>query len=123
MSNLFGQPRLPPGLLHDMEEIRAAAPTYDAANGGQFTPGAAQRITFKGCVLPVTEDDLRRAPVGTYTKESRKIYTNGHALGVGGQVYDPQDGATYTVTGDLDYGSIGAIRRFTAERKGVASPK
>lgn len=123
MSNLFGQPMLPRGLLHDMEDILAAAATYDAANGGQWTPGDRQRVTFKGCVLPVSEDDLRRAPAGTYTAESRKIYTNGHDLGVGGQVYDPQDGATYTVTGDLNHGTISPIRRYTAERKGVAAPK
>ena len=63
------------------------------------------------------------AAEGTYTANSRKIYTNGHALRIGGQVYDPQDGATYTVRGDLDHGVIHPLRRFVADRKGEAASK
>lgn len=40
-----------------------------------------------------------------------------------GQVYDPQDGATYTVRGDLDHGVIHPLRRFVADRKGEAASK
>ena len=42
---------------------------------------------------------------------------------IGGQVYDPQDGATYTVRGDLDHGVIHPLRRFVADRKGEAASK
>lgn len=66
---------------------------------------------------------LETAAEGTYTANSRKIYTNGHALRIGGQVYDPQDGATYTVRGDLDHGVIHPLRRFVADRKGEAASK
>ena len=69
-------------------------------------------------MLPVSEDDWKTAAEGTYTANSRKIYTNGHVLRIGGQVYDPQDGATYTVRGDLDHGVIHPLRRFVADRKG-----
>lgn len=123
MNRKFGQPQLPRGILHDMQELRAGDPTYDAENGGQWTGGQVERVTFKGCVLPVSEDDWRTAPQGTFTQNSRKVYTNGHALRVGGEVYDPEDGETYTVTGDLNHGSIHPIRRFVVERKGVAAPK
>lgn len=123
MIKSFGQPMLPRGILHELEELRAGAADYDAGNGGQWTPAPIERVPFQGCVLPVSEDDWRKAAQGAYTKDSRKIYTNGHALRVGGQVYDPQDGAAYTVTGDLDHGVIHPLRRFTAERKGEAAPK
>ena len=67
----------------------------------------------------------RRLAAGapTFTRNSRKIYTNGHALGVGSRVYDPESGVTYTVTGDLDHGAIHPLRRFVVERKGEAAPK
>lgn len=119
----FGKPLLPRGLLHELIELRAGPPVLDMENGGQWVSGEPERVPFQGCVLPVSEDDWQHAPQGTYTRDSRKIYTNGHALGVGGQVYDPQDGATYTVTGDLDHGVIHPLRRFVAERKGEAAPK
>ena len=46
-----------------------------------------------------------------------------NVLRIGGQVYDPQDGATYTVRGDLDHGVIHPLRRFVADRKGEAASK
>lgn len=123
MNATFGQPMLPRGIMHAMEDLHAAEPSYNAGNGGQWESGDVVRVPFEGAVLPVSEDDWRKAPQGTYTKNSRKIYTNGHELRVGAQVYDPQDGATYTVTGDLNYGSIHPMRRFSAERKEVTAAK
>ena len=87
MNRRFGQPRLPRGILHTLTEIRVPSPTYDAENGGQWVPGTPERIDFEGCVLPVSEDDWKTAAEGTYTANSRKIYTNGHVLRIGGQYY------------------------------------
>ena len=117
------QSGLPQCILHTLTEIRAPAPTYDVENGGQWVAGTPERIDFEGCVLPVSEDDWKTAAEGTYTANSRKIYTNGHVLRIGGQVYDPQDSATYTVRGDLDHGVIHPLRRFVADRKGEAASK
>ena len=114
---------LPRGILRDLVELRVTAADYDPTNGGQWISGQEERVTFQGCVLPMSEDDWRHAAQGAYTKESRKIYTNGHSLRVGSQVLDPQDGATYTVTGDLDHGVLHPLRRYTAECKGVAAPR
>lgn len=119
----FGQPEIPAALLHDMEELRAAAPVYDPDNGGQLIPQEPERIPFRGAVLPLSERDLRAAAAGAYTKDSQKLYTNGHALTAGQQVYDPPTGATYLVTGDLDYNTIGLLRRYIVERRGKAAPK
>lgn len=119
----FGKPMLPRGLLRELIELKAPTPVYDPDNGGQWVSSQAEEVPFQGCVLMVSEEDWQKAAQGTYTKDSRKIYTNGHALSIGGQVYDPQDGAIYTVTGELSYGSIHPFHRFVAERKGVAKPK
>lgn len=119
----FGQPRLPKSIMHTLEELRAPAPDYDPDNGGQWETGEAERVEFQGAVLPVSAEDIRKAPQGTYTKDSRKIYTDGHDLQIGSQVYDPQDGATYTVTSDLNWGTIHPMRRYAVERKGATASK
>ena len=119
----FGKPMLPRGILHELVELRAGPGGYDPDNGGQWVRSEPERIPFQGVVLVVSEDDWQKAPQGTCTRNSRKIYTTGHALGVGSRVYDPESGATYTVTGDLDHGAIHPLRRFVAERKGEAAPK
>jgi len=114
---------LPRGILHELVELRAGPGRYDPDHGGQWVRSEPERIPFQGVVLVVSEDDWQQAPQGTFTRNSRKIYTNGHALGVGSRVYDPESGVTYTVTGDLDHGTIHPLRRFVVERKGEAAPK
>lgn len=123
MIGKFGQPVLPRGIMRDLVELRAGNAAYDPENGGQWSRGQVERVPFKGCVLPMSEDDWRTAPQGTYTKESRKIYTDGHELCEGSGVYDPQDGATYTVKGDLNHGTLHPMRRYVVERKGVSAPR
>ena len=110
----FGKPMLPRGILHELVELRAGPGGYDPDNGGQWVRSEPERIPFQGVVLVVSEDDWQKAPQGTFTR---------NALGVGSRVYDPESGATYTVTGDLDHGAIRPLRRFVAERKGEAAPK
>jgi hypothetical protein len=125
MITQFGQPMLPKSIMHTLEELRAPTPEYDPENGGQWVTDdkEVERISFQGAVLPVSEEDIKKAPQGTYTKDSRKVYTNGHDLQIGSQVYDPKDGATYHVTGDLNWGSIHPMRRYAVERKGATAPK
>ena len=119
----FGQPAIPAALLHGMEELRAPTPTYDPEHGGQYIPGTPQRIPFQGTVLPLSDDDIRRMPSGTYTKRSRKVYTNGYILLEGTQVYDPPSGDTYTVGSSLDHGLIHGMRRYVVEMKGASAAK
>lgn len=88
----FGKPMLPRGILHELVELRAGPGGYDPDNGGQWVRSEPERIPFQGVVLVVSEDDWQKAPQGTFTRNSRKIYTNGHALGVGSRVYDPESG-------------------------------
>lgn len=122
MNRRFGQPSLPRGMLRELFELQTGEPCYSPDNGGQWEPGEAQKVPFMGCVLPVSEEDWRKAPQGTYTEKSRKLYTNGHELHSGGVVCDPQEGQSYTVTGSLDYGSFSFLRRYIIEREGAAGP-
>lgn len=109
---------LPSGVQTLLYELREATePTYSAERGGQYIKSPPERVAFWGALLPLSADDLRRAPQGTYTANSRKLYTQ-HTLTPGAQVAHGDD--TYTVTGDVNYGSINSLKRYTLERKGVA---
>ena len=57
------------------------------------------------------------------TNLSEKIYTNGHALQVGAQVYDPDTDTTYTVTQELGHNSIHPMKRYLVEARGKAAAK
>lgn len=103
--------------MHTMYQLKSGG-QYDQQAGGQWAPAKEERIAFQGVVLPVSDKDLQRAPTGTYSKDSEKIYTNGYALIVGGSVYDPQSDMTYTVTQELGHNSIHPMKRYIVEAKG-----
>ncbi len=110
-------PQIPRTLMHTMYQLKSGG-QYDQQAGGQWAPAKEERIAFQGVVLPVSDKDLQRAPTGTYSKDSEKIYTNGYALIVGGSVYDPQSDMTYTVTQELGHNSIHPMKRYIVEAKG-----
>lgn len=110
--------KLPKHVLCTCYELRRDAGTIDYDNGGQYAPGAVQRIAFQGALLPLSDEDLRYAPQGAYSADSRKLYADGYALAVGAEV--EVDEAVYTVTGSRDYGHLGTLRRYTVERRGTA---
>ena len=96
---------------------------YDQDQGGQWVPTPDQRTAFQGVVLPVSDVDLRREITGTVTDRSEKIYTNGHALKVGAEVYDPDSDTTYTVTQELGHNSLHPLKRYLVEARGGAAAK
>lgn len=116
------QPMIPAGIMVPCVEIRQSKPEYLADNGGQYLPGAEMRIPFQGAILPLSERDLRAMPQGTYTAETKKLYTNGYALAVGAKVQGKESGITYTVKGEIEYGSIHNMRRYLVEAKREAAP-
>lgn len=120
--SVYANPRLPASLLRPLTELRAPTATYSPENGGQYIPGAPARIAFRGCIMPIGQDDLRRAEAGTFGANSRKIYTNGHKLRKGAQIEDDA-GDVYTITGDLDHTGVSPIGIYYAERKEVAAPQ
>lgn len=119
----FTGPNIPGQLMHDMYELRSTGGKHDMKNGGQWVPGSVERKRFKGVVLPVNDKDLMYMEGGTYTQNSRKVYTNGYSLEVGEKIYDPQDGSTYTVKQELGYNSIHPIKRYLIDSKGGAAEK
>ena len=112
-------PQIPPGLLHQMHQIRSGS-KFSQAQGGQWVPGEDERVSFQGVVLPVTDKDLIRDMGGTITKDTVKIYTNGHGLEVGCRVED-RYGSVYTVTQELDHNYLHPMKRYLADRAGKAA--
>lgn len=108
-----------PGLvLTTCYELQRTAPTIDYANGGQYKPAKPVRMAFRGAVLPMSAQDLRYAPQGAYTVDTRKLYTD-RDLQPGCEV--EACGATYTVTSSADYGYINGLKRYILERKGASA--
>ena len=117
----YAQPKIPSGLMHEMFQIKRSGGHYDSRNGGQWVPGEEERIPFQGVILPVSNKDLMREDIGTYGKNSQKVYTNGFSLEIGGKLYDPADDRTYTVTQELGYNSIHPLKRYLIEKKEEAA--
>lgn len=107
-------PQIPIGLMHTMYQIQSRK-VFDQENGGKYRPAEKEEIPFSGVVLPISDKDLQYSLAGTYTKNSCKIYTNGHSLPVGGRVQDPTDEATYTIKQELGHNSIHPMKRYVAE--------
>lgn len=76
---------IPSALQEDITELRRPAPVYDPDSGGQYVQQPAQEIRFRGSILPMSTDELRRAPQGAYTPNTRKLYTT-HTLLPGSQI-------------------------------------
>ena len=113
----YAQPKIPSGLMHEMFQIMRSGGHYDPHNGGQWVPGEGDKVPFRGVILPVSNKDLMREDIGTYGKNSQKVYTNGFSLEIGGKIYDPAEDRTYTVTQELGYNSIHPLKRYLIERK------
>lgn len=109
-------PTIPQGLMRTLYQIKEKQ-ELDQGNGGQYRPKDTEEIPFYGTVLPVSDRDLMYAPAGTYTKDSYKIYTNGHPLEVGRRVRDPENNAVYTIKQELGHHPIHPQKRYLAERK------
>lgn len=109
---------LPNFVQSDMTELRRSPGVIDYGHGGQLRQEEPERIPFRGALLPLSTDDLRAAPQGTYTAMSRKLYTE-HSMAAGTQI--EAAGQVYTVTGVMDYGSIHPLKRYTVEHKGAAT--
>jgi len=115
-------PRIPLCLLHPMEAVISHG-SHDRLQGGQFVQEPPAREQFLGVVMPISNEDIRTSPPGTYTQDQRKIYTNDYRLTVGSQVTDLHDLKSYMVEQELDHQFIHTMRRYIVTRKGVASPR
>ena len=106
---------IPDTIMIDISALRRSKAVYDPDNGGQYVQQPATEEHFRGALLPLSSDDLRRAPQGTYTANTRKLYAD-YTLTPGSQILAA--GQIYTVTGVIDYGGIHPLKRYTVERKG-----
>lgn len=125
MNNYFqyAQPMIPEGLMHEMFELRKSGGYYDPENGGQWMPGETKKESFWGVILPVGSKDLERELIGSYTRTTQKLYTNGYHLPVGTRIYDPGEETTYTVTQELGHNSIHPMKRYLVDSKEGAAQR
>jgi hypothetical protein len=101
--------------------MQTSGATLDQSNGGQWISGEKNVIIFKGCIMPVSNKDLLYDKAGTYTKDSRKLYTNGFVVPVNATVKDLCDGSEYTVVQELGHGAVHSLKRYMLERKAASS--
>ena len=118
----FAKPMIPAAFLHDMK-MHSVSLERDAVNVGLRRPSDRSSKSFKGLVMPLSNEDLQYLPEGTFTKNSQKLYTNGARLAVGSQFTDPYDDATYTVKQELTHGPLHPMQRYMVEKKGVAAAR
>ena len=115
-------PVLPASLLHDM--VRIVPGGSYSGKGKQWVPDLdPEKETFKGVVMPLSNEDLQRSDAGNFTKNTKKLYTNGATVAVGAQFTDTFDDKTYTVVQELEHGPIHTLKRYAVEAEGRASSK
>lgn len=82
---------------------------------GQWTGGVdAREDDILGIILPLSEDDLRRADNGTYSHQDRKVYTTRQLIK--GAVIEYK-GFRYTIDREKDYSDYADV--FTYYAKGA----
>lgn len=109
----YNTPRLPRALLHPLvayEQVSEPGP------GGQFKKVMKAVLVFKGAVLPLSNEDWKLLPEGSYTKNSQKLYTDDPVTLKPGQVVrDTFDGQRYTVKTMLAHNSLHPLLRYVVE--------
>lgn len=101
----------------DLQAIFKEEGYYD--DYGDYIEGTTTTKTFKGAVLPLSEDDFIKNPDSGYTKDDRKIYTelmleNGQTI--------IWKGKPWTIEGDLDYDYINpTFKRYYITKRGGIS--
>lgn len=109
-------PRLPRALLHPLVVYnRVSVP----GPGGQSRPVTKAVSAFMGVVMPLSNEDWKRLPEGSYTQNSQKLYTDGPvSIKPGQTIRDTHDGQQYTVKTALGHNTIHPMLRYIVE--GVA---
>lgn len=109
----YNTPRLPRALLHPLV---AYAQVSEPGPGGQFRQVTKAVSVFKGAVLPLSNEDWKLLPEGSYTQNSQKLYTDDPvSLKPGQIVRDTYDGQRYTVKTLLAHNSIHPMLRYIVE--------
>lgn len=108
-------PRLPRALLHLLKVIKR---TYvnDQECGGQSVPNDETIETFWGIVLPMTNEDWKQLPEGSYTQDSQKLYTDDDiVIAPGHIIQDTFNGQCYTAKHKLSHNTIHPMLRYLVE--------
>lgn len=113
MFSFSATPRLPKALLHTLTVTER---TFVKGPGGQSRPVDGEARPFLGVVLPLSNQDWKLLPEGTYTQNTQKLYTDDPVDIQPGQIIrDTQDGQQYTVKQLLSHNSIHPMCRYLVE--------
>lgn len=92
-------------------------------SNGVWSKGAenpANNIPFTGIILPLSKDDIKYDPSGTYTADDSKIYTS-FSLINGQEIYDNLQNR-WRVASSLSYQNIGvSLNIYYLKKVSVAS--
>lgn len=109
----YNTPRLPRALLHT---LTVTSRTFERGPGGQSKPVDVEVASFLGVVLPLSNQDWKQLPEGSYTQNSQKLYTDEPVdIETGQIIHDTYDGQQYTVTQKLSHNSIHPMHRYLVE--------
>lgn len=109
----YNTPRLPRALLHVLSVVER---TFERSPGGQSKPVEKATVSFWGVVMPLSNEDWKQLPEGTYSQNSQKLYTDEAVEIKPGQIIrDTYDGQQYTVKTKLSHNSIHPMHRYLVE--------
>ena len=108
----YHTPRLPRALLHPLV---AYEKTLVPGPGGQSRPVTKAVSALMGVFMPLSNEDWKLLPEGSYTQNSQKLYTDGPVLKPGQIIRDTYDGQMYTVKTMLAHNSIHPMLRYIVE--------
>lgn len=115
---MFTTPKLPNGIMKTLKKINVTGGAYSPTTG-LWVDGTPIEVSFKGAILPLSQDDLQYNDGGTYTRNDRKVYTY-DTLKKGQKIKDNND-VEYTVDSDSDYDYISSFKRYYIKRVGASS--
>ena len=109
----YNTPRLPRALLHPLIVYEQVS---EPGLSGQFRPVTKAVSVFRGAVLPMSNEDWKLLPEGSYTQNAQKLYTDDPVTLKPGQIVrDTFDGQRYTVKTMLAHNSIHPMLRYIVE--------
>lgn len=108
-------PRLPRALLH-LLTITSRTFINDSERGGQSVLIDKKVTSFWGIVMPLSNEDWKQLPEGSFTQNSQKLYTDDCVEIAPGQIIqDMYDGQFYTVKQKLTHSTIHPMMRYIVE--------
>ncbi|UYO61812.1 hypothetical protein LNN31_13605 [Acetobacterium wieringae] len=97
-------PKIPMLVMGTLSHVGYSDGHYDYDNGGEWVDGNIVTTAFKGCVMPMSYQDMRYDTGGTYANDDRKLYTY-QSFKTGEKII--HEGIEYAIQQNKDYSQFG----------------